>query len=56
MASPRFYDKAGNLLPEDAPGERIAQVVHDIRIRRGIRYARTRPSPRDRTGDTSTMT
>ncbi|CAB3846176.1 hypothetical protein LMG26684_01839 [Achromobacter mucicolens] len=36
---PVYLDKAGNPLPEDAPGEQIAQSVYDIKIRPGIRFA-----------------
>jgi ABC-type transport system substrate-binding protein len=39
VAQPRYYDKAGNELPPDTPGDRIAESVYDVRIRKGIRYA-----------------
>jgi len=35
---PHYYDKAGRRLPDDAPVERIAESVYEIRIRPGIRY------------------
>jgi ABC-type transport system substrate-binding protein len=39
VARPRFFDKAGNPLPEDAPGELVAESVHEVRIRPGILFA-----------------
>ncbi|TAN54227.1 MAG: peptide ABC transporter substrate-binding protein [Betaproteobacteria bacterium] len=39
VAQPRYYDKDGRALPQNAPGETIAQSVYDITIRPGIRYA-----------------
>ncbi|MEI2415632.1 ABC transporter substrate-binding protein [Orrella sp. JC864] len=38
IAQPRYYDKDGVLLPQDAPGQAIAQSVYDIRIRPGILF------------------
>ena len=38
IAKPRFYDKDGNELPEDAPGEQVAESVYDIRIKPGILF------------------
>lgn len=35
---PRYLDAAGQPLPDDAPNERIAESVYEIRIRPGIRY------------------
>jgi len=35
---PRYYDAQGAELPADAPGERIAESVYDVRIRPGARY------------------
>ncbi len=35
---PRYFDAAGKALPDDAPAERIARSVYEIRIRPGIRY------------------
>src|SRR5882672_8529966 len=39
VANPQYFDKAGNPLSEDAPGDHIALVVYDIHIKKGIRYA-----------------
>jgi ABC-type transport system substrate-binding protein len=39
VVKPRYVDKDGRALPEDAPAESIAESVYDIRIRPGIRYA-----------------
>ena len=38
VVKPRYLDKAGNPLPDDAPGEQVAESVYDIRIRPGILY------------------
>ena len=38
VVKPRYLDKAGNPLPDDAPGELVAESVYDIRIRPGILY------------------
>ncbi|MFN0160817.1 MAG: ABC transporter substrate-binding protein [Burkholderiales bacterium] len=35
---PRYYDRDGRALPDDAPVEAIATSVYEIRIRPGIRY------------------
>ena len=35
---PRYFDKAGKPLPDDAPVERIAESVYEIRLKPGIRY------------------
>lgn len=39
VAVTRYYDKNGKALPDDAPASDIAEVVYDIRIRKGIRFA-----------------
>jgi ABC-type transport system substrate-binding protein len=39
LPRPRYFDKDGKALPDDAPGASIAQSVYDIRIKRGILYA-----------------
>ena len=39
VALPKFFDKAGKPLADDAPGELVAEAVYDIRIRKGILYA-----------------
>ena len=36
---PRYLDKDGSALPDDAPAEQIAESVYDIRIKPGIMYA-----------------
>jgi len=35
---PRYLDRDGRPLPDDAPIERIAESVYEIRLKRGIRY------------------
>ena len=39
VAHPQYRDKLDNDLPEDAPGDTVAQTVLDIRIKPGILYA-----------------
>jgi len=39
VVAPYFLDKDGKRLPDDAPVEQIAESVHDIAIKPGIRYA-----------------
>jgi peptide/nickel transport system substrate-binding protein len=39
VAHPRYLDKNGNPLAEDAPGESVAETVFDIHIKPGILYA-----------------
>jgi ABC-type transport system substrate-binding protein len=39
VVSPRYLDKAGQALPDDAPGEQIAETVFDIKIKPGIKFA-----------------
>ncbi len=39
VASPRYMDHAGRQLPDNAPGEQIAETIFDIRIKPGIRFA-----------------
>ena len=38
VPKPSFYDAQNNLLPDDAPPERIARSVYEIKIQPGIRY------------------
>ncbi|WP_425261979.1 ABC transporter substrate-binding protein [Rubrivivax sp. RP6-9] len=38
VVKPRYIDKNGQPLPDDAPAEAIAESVYDIPIRPGIRY------------------
>ncbi len=47
---PRYYDKAGQALDADAPGEQVAVSVYDIRIKPGIRYAPHPAFARDQSG------
>lgn len=39
VAKPRYLDKAGQPLPEDAPAEAIAESVYEIKVRPGVRFA-----------------
>ncbi len=39
IVAPRYLDKSGKPLPDDAPGELIAESVYDIAIKRGVKYA-----------------
>ncbi|MEO8304877.1 MAG: ABC transporter substrate-binding protein [Betaproteobacteria bacterium] len=39
VAKPRYLDKAGNVLPEDAPGDEVAESVYEIKIKHGILFA-----------------
>jgi ABC-type transport system substrate-binding protein len=39
VARPRYLDKDGKPLPDDAPAESIAESIYDIRITPGILYA-----------------
>lgn len=39
LAAARYLDENGQALPDDAPGERIAETVFDIPIKQGIRFA-----------------
>jgi ABC-type transport system substrate-binding protein len=36
---PKYLDKQGKVLPEDAPVEQIAESVYDVPIKKGILYA-----------------
>lgn len=38
VVTPVLLDRAGRVLPPDAPGEQVAQSVYDIPIRPGLRY------------------
>ncbi|UCV27233.1 ABC transporter substrate-binding protein [Ferribacterium limneticum] len=35
---PRFFDSAGRALPHDAPAERIAESVYELKLKPGIRF------------------
>ena len=39
VAAPRYLDKAGKPLPDNAPGEAIAESVYDIQLKPGILFA-----------------
>ncbi|MEK8050668.1 ABC transporter substrate-binding protein [Ideonella sp. DXS22W] len=39
VAHPRYLDKAGQPLPDDAPADQIAESVYEVKIKPGIRYA-----------------
>src|SRR4030095_4098015 len=39
VARPRYLDKDGNVLPDDAPGDQVAETVFEVRIKPGIKYA-----------------
>ncbi len=39
IVAPRYLDAAGRELPDDAPGEQVAESVYELRIRPGILYA-----------------
>ncbi len=38
VVTPRYLDKNGQTLPQDAPGEVIAESVYDVPIRPGMRF------------------
>ncbi|MDM9558214.1 ABC transporter substrate-binding protein [Bordetella petrii] len=38
VAQPRYLDAQGRVLPQDAPGQQVAESVYDIQIRPGIRF------------------
>lgn len=38
VPEPLYYDAEGRPLPDDAPPERIARVVYECRLRKGMRY------------------
>ncbi|MEY8879201.1 MAG: ABC transporter substrate-binding protein [Leptothrix sp. (in: b-proteobacteria)] len=38
VAAPVYLDRAGRRLPDDAPGDQVAESVYDLRIRPGVRY------------------
>ncbi len=39
VARPRYLDKDGNALADDAPGDQVAETVFEVRIKPGIKYA-----------------
>ncbi|MCY7316451.1 MAG: ABC transporter substrate-binding protein [Rubrivivax sp.] len=38
VAQPRYVDKKGQPLPDDAPAEQVAESIYDVPIKTGIRY------------------
>jgi ABC-type transport system substrate-binding protein len=38
VTKPRYVDKAGQPLPDDAPSEQIAESIYDVRLKPGILY------------------
>lgn len=38
VVAPVYLDKNGNRLPEDAPGEQVAESVYEVPIKRGIMF------------------
>ena len=51
VVQPHYYDANGRELPADTPGDRIAESVYDIPIRKGIRYAPHPAFARDAAGN-----
>jgi ABC-type transport system substrate-binding protein len=51
IAKPRYLDKDGRDLPDDTPGEQIAETVLDIKIKPGILYAPHPAFAKDAKGD-----
>lgn len=39
LPHPKYLDKEGKQLPDDAPAEQIAQSVYDIKLIKGVKYA-----------------
>jgi len=50
VVQPRYLDANGRALADDAPGERVAESVYDIPIRRGVMYAPHPAFARDEQG------
>lgn len=50
VAHPRYLDARGRALPDDAPGEQVAESVYEIRIRPGILYQPHPAFARDEAG------
>ncbi|MCK9686484.1 ABC transporter substrate-binding protein [Scleromatobacter humisilvae] len=51
VAQPRFLDKDGHELPQDAPIEQIAESVYDVHIKHGILYQPHPAFARDAAGN-----
>ena len=51
VAKPRFYDKAGRPLPDDAPADQVAESVYDVKIKPGILFQPHPAFARDASGN-----
>ncbi len=51
VAKPRYLDKDGKDLPEDAPSEQVAESVYDVHIKHGILYQPHPAFARDAAGN-----
>ena len=51
IARPHYFDKDGKPLPDDAPGDLIAESVFDIKIKPGIMFAPHPAFAKDAKGD-----
>ncbi|HKN08967.1 MAG TPA: ABC transporter substrate-binding protein, partial [Pseudomonadota bacterium] len=51
VARPQYFNQAGELLPDDAPGDQVAQTVFDIKIKPGILFAPHPAFARDANGN-----
>ena len=38
VVKPKYYDQNGKLLPDDVPGEQVAESVYDVPIKHGIMF------------------
>jgi ABC-type transport system substrate-binding protein len=38
VVKPRYVDKTGQPLPDDAPGDQVAESIYDVPIQKGIRF------------------
>ncbi|AKJ29196.1 ABC transporter substrate-binding protein [Caldimonas brevitalea] len=39
LVTPRYLDRNGQPLPDNAPGEQVAESIYDIPLKRGVKYA-----------------
>jgi hypothetical protein len=56
VVAPKYLDKAGAVLPDDAPGEQIAETVFELKIKPGILFAPHPALPRMPGATTCTTT
>ena len=56
VVKPRYLDKDGKPLPDDAPGEQVAESVYDIRIKPGILFQPHPAFAQGREGPTTATT